>query len=57
MGVRLDGGSEASHLAPLRFADDDALRFYRWFRAIAPAENIALLTALDEPTLHSLQEI
>lgn len=37
-------------LSPLRFADDDALRFSRWFTSIAPAANVWTLARPDEDT-------
>lgn len=43
-------------LPELRFADDDALRFYRLAARLAPRENIALLTELDVQTWRSLQQ-
>jgi hypothetical protein len=53
--VGYNGGSEASHLPTLRFADDDALKFYRWFSGITSPDNIVLLTELDETTRASVE--
>jgi hypothetical protein len=42
-------------LPQLRYADDDALRFYRLAVQLAPRQNVALLTELDVQTWQRLQ--
>ncbi|MCA9665851.1 MAG: caspase family protein [Myxococcales bacterium] len=42
-------------LPKLRYADDDALRFYRLALELAPRQNVALLTELDVDTWKRLQ--
>lgn len=42
-------------LPQLRYADDDALRFYQLALQLAPRQNVALLTELDVETWRELQ--
>jgi hypothetical protein len=52
-----NGGHEGEPaLAPLRYADDDALRFYRWFLTLAPEDHLTLLTVLDADTQAQLAD-
>jgi hypothetical protein len=44
------GHASEPELPALRYADDDALRFYRWFLTLAPADHLTLLTTLDDET-------
>lgn len=43
-------GGDGPTLPPLRFADDDAIRFHRWFKGITPEDHLWLLTEPDETT-------
>jgi hypothetical protein len=47
-----DGGGV---LPDLKYADDDALRFYRLMRQLAPRDQIALFTELDVDTWRQIQ--
>ncbi|MBL8949419.1 MAG: caspase family protein, partial [Myxococcaceae bacterium] len=51
--VGYNGGRPAGDgpaLPTLRFADDDALRFHRWFKGLAPEDHLWLLADPDETT-------
>ena len=49
-------GGDGPTLPPLRFADDDALRFHRWFKGLTPADHLWLLAEPDETTRATLGE-
>jgi hypothetical protein len=46
--VGYNGGGP--NLPTLRFADDDAVRFYRWFKGLTPADHLWLLAETDAET-------
>ncbi len=51
--VGYNGGRRAGDgpaLPPLRFADDDALRFHRWFKGLTPEDHLWLLADPDDST-------
>lgn len=50
--VGYNGGTD--QLPSLRFADDDALRFHRWFKGLTPEDHLWLLTEPDDATRASL---
>lgn len=43
-------GGDGPTLPTLRFADDDALRFHRWFKGLAPEDHVWLLADPDDAT-------
>jgi len=57
--VGYNGGRPAGDgpaLPPLRFADDDALRFHRWFKGLAPEDHLWLLADPDDATRAAAHE-
>jgi hypothetical protein len=55
--VGYNGGHASEPALPaLRYADDDALRFYRWFLTLAPADHLTLLTTLDDETKQAVPD-
>ena len=42
--------------ALLRFADDDAFRFHRWFKGLTSEDHLWLLAEADEPTRSGASE-
>ncbi len=56
--VGYNGGRPAGDgpaLPPLRFADDDALRFHRWFKGLTPEDHLWLLADPDDATRSAAQ--